>query len=126
MASESTAEHQGQLALIGPAVKLGGGPGIGVRQGDEQLKVKLNKTIGTVHIDGSLKALTTKYSRSHTYTLQMMTRQNLTVEPEAHMQNESICRDLELRNRVVDFITQPDSTLKRPPQTPALLATSTY
>ena len=57
VASDSIAEHAGRLALVGPEVKLGGGVGIGVREGDEELKEKLNEAIGAMKDDGSLNAL---------------------------------------------------------------------
>jgi len=57
VASESMAEHPGRLALVGPEVKLGGGIGIGVREGDEELQAKLNEAIDAMKEDGSLNAL---------------------------------------------------------------------
>ena len=57
VANESLAEHPGRLALVGPEVQLGGGVGIGVREGDEELKGKLNEAIAVMKDDGSLNAL---------------------------------------------------------------------
>ena len=53
---EKLAEHQGQLAIVGPSVLLDRGLGMGVRKGSE-LKSKLNKALQSMKADGSLNAL---------------------------------------------------------------------
>ena len=61
VASQSIAEHDGRLTLVGAEVRLGGGVGIGVRDRDGELKDKLNRAIGAMKDDGSLNALIRKW-----------------------------------------------------------------
>ena len=55
------AESEGRLALVGPAVRLGGGVGIGVREDDGWLWGRLDRAIGHMKADGSLNALIKKW-----------------------------------------------------------------
>ena len=57
VAADSIAEHGDRLAVVGAEVRLGGGVGIGVREGDEELKAQLNEAIGAMKDDDSLNAL---------------------------------------------------------------------
>ena len=60
-ARESMAEHEGMLTIVGPDVKLDLGVGIGIREGDGELKDKLDQAIGEMKDDGTLNALITKW-----------------------------------------------------------------
>ena len=60
-AHASMSEHEGMLAIVGPDVKLDLGIGVGVREGDGELKDKLDKAISDMKGDGSLNALITKW-----------------------------------------------------------------
>lgn len=53
---EKLAEHEGQLAIVGPSVLLDRGLGMGVRKGSE-LKGQLDKALQSMKADGSLNAL---------------------------------------------------------------------
>jgi len=55
------AESNGELKYVGPAVKIGGGVGIGVRKSDTALKEKLNAAIDSMKADGSLNKLLKKW-----------------------------------------------------------------
>ena len=59
-ARERMAEHEGELALVGPRVELDSGIGVGVREDDGDLKDKLDKAIAGMKEDGSLNALIEK------------------------------------------------------------------
>ena len=56
-AAESVAESGGRLAVVGPQVPLDRGVGIGVQEGDDDLREKLDEAIGEMKADGSLNAL---------------------------------------------------------------------
>ena len=60
-AHESMAEYEGRLTIVGPAVKLDFGTGVGVREDDGPLKDKLDKAISEMKGDGSLNALIKKW-----------------------------------------------------------------
>ena len=60
-AGDSIAESGGRLALVGPEVPLDRGVGVGVREGDRQLREKLDRAIGEMKVDGSLNALIEKW-----------------------------------------------------------------
>ena len=51
----------GKLAVVGPAVPLDSGIGIGVREDDGELKEKLDRAIDSMKEDGSLNALIRKW-----------------------------------------------------------------
>ena len=55
------AASDGQLDFVGPTLFLGQGTGIGVREGDEVLRGKLNQAIGSMKEDGSLNNLIRKW-----------------------------------------------------------------
>ena len=57
---EKLAEHQGQLAIVGPSVLLDRGLGIGVRKGSG-LKVKLDEALAAMKADGTLNAIILKW-----------------------------------------------------------------
>ena len=54
------AEHEGQLAIVGPTVTLDRGLGIGVRKGSD-LKGRLDDALASMKSDGTLNALITKW-----------------------------------------------------------------
>ncbi len=56
-AHQNIAAHEGKLAVVGPAVPLDSGIGIGVREDDGELKEKLDRAINSMKEDGSLNAL---------------------------------------------------------------------
>ena len=56
-ALDSMAESGERLALVGPELMLSLGVGIGIREGDNELKNKLDRAIGAMKKDGSLNAL---------------------------------------------------------------------
>ena len=60
-AMDSIAENEGRLALAGPEVILGSGTAAGVREGDSQLKDKLDRAIHSMKEDGSLNVLIRKW-----------------------------------------------------------------
>ncbi len=51
----------GALVFAGPDVMIGGGVGLGLRKGDDELEAKLNKAIDEAKADGSLDALIAKW-----------------------------------------------------------------
>ena len=53
---EKLAEHEGQLAIVGPTVLLDRGLGIGVRNGSD-LKGKLDDALASMKADGTLNAI---------------------------------------------------------------------
>ena len=53
---EKLAEHEGQLAIVGPTVLLDRGLGIGVRKGGD-LKDKLDEALASMKSDGTLNAI---------------------------------------------------------------------
>ena len=55
------AASDGQLDFVGPILFLSQGAGIGVREGDEELRDKLNQAIGSMKEDGSLNDLIRKW-----------------------------------------------------------------
>ena len=57
---EKLAEHEGQLAIVGPSVVLDRGLGIGVRKGGD-LKGRLDEALASMKADGTLNALITKW-----------------------------------------------------------------
>ena len=52
---------EGELAFVGPTLFLGKGAGIGVREGDEELRYKFNDAIASMKEDGSLNDLIRKW-----------------------------------------------------------------
>ena len=60
-AHENMVAHAGQLTVVGPDVPLDSGIGVGVREGDRELKDKLDKAIAAMKEDGSLNALIRKW-----------------------------------------------------------------
>ena len=60
-AHENIAANAGKLAVVGPNVPLDSGIGIGVREGDSDLKEKLDAAISAMKDDGSLNALIRKW-----------------------------------------------------------------
>ena len=66
-AVERLAEHEGQLAIVGPAVLLDQGLGIGVRQGSA-LKGKLDAALASMKEDGTLNTLLRKWVGGNTAT----------------------------------------------------------
>lgn len=60
-AHENIAANAGKLAVVGPNVPLDSGIGIGVREGDSELKEKLDAAISAMKDDGSLNALIRKW-----------------------------------------------------------------
>ena len=64
----SVAESGGQLAVVGPQVPLDRGVGIGVQEGDDDLREKLDEAIGEMKADGSLNALLRKWFGEDTPT----------------------------------------------------------
>lgn len=59
-AVDRLAQHQGELAVVGPSLFLDRGLGIGVRPGDD-LKRRLDEALATMKADGSLDALIVKW-----------------------------------------------------------------
>ncbi len=57
---EKLAEHEGQLAIVGPTVLLDRGFGIGVRKGGD-LKGKLDEALASMKADGTLNAIILKW-----------------------------------------------------------------
>ena len=57
---EKFAEHQGQLAIVGPSVLLDRGLGIGVRKGGD-LKGRLDEALASMKADGALNAIILKW-----------------------------------------------------------------
>ncbi len=53
---ERLAEHEGQLAIVGPTVLLDRGLGIGVRKGSD-MKGRLDEALASMKADGTLNAL---------------------------------------------------------------------
>lgn len=60
-AHESVGKSEGKLAIVGPGVTLDSGIGIGVREGDGELRDKLDRAIDAMKKDGSLNALIVKW-----------------------------------------------------------------
>ncbi len=58
---DALAGSGGQLTLVGPAVRLGAGVGVGVRESDGWLRDRLDWAIASMKDDGSLNALITKW-----------------------------------------------------------------
>jgi polar amino acid transport system substrate-binding protein len=67
-ATENVAESGGQLALIGPEVPIDRGVGVGVQEGDDDLREKLDEAISEMKADGSLNALLRKWFGPDTAT----------------------------------------------------------
>ena len=67
-AAESVAESGGRLAVVGPQVPLDRGVGVGVQEGDDDLREKLDEAIGEMKADGSLNALLRKWFGPDTAT----------------------------------------------------------
>ena len=57
---EKLAEHEGQLAIVGPPVLLDRGLGMGVRK-DSELKGRLDEALASMKADGTLNALILKW-----------------------------------------------------------------
>lgn len=55
------AESGGELAIVGEAVYIGGGVGMGLREDDDELEAALNAAIEQMKSDGSLNALIIKW-----------------------------------------------------------------
>jgi polar amino acid transport system substrate-binding protein len=55
------AEEDANLVLVGERVPLGGGVGMGLRQGDDELRQKFDDAIGAMKVDGSLNDLLIKW-----------------------------------------------------------------
>ena len=66
---EKLAEHQGQLAIVGPTVLLDRGLGIGVRKGND-LKSRLDEALASMKADGTLNALIIKWIGEDASTFQ--------------------------------------------------------
>ena len=60
-ARESIDKSEGKLAIVGPKVTLDTGIGIGIREGDSELKDKLDRAIDAMKKDGSLNTLIEKW-----------------------------------------------------------------
>ena len=60
-AHDSVGKSEGRLAIVGPSVPLDSGIGIGVREGDSELRDKLDRAIDAMKKDGSLNALIVKW-----------------------------------------------------------------
>ena len=60
-ARDSMAESGKRLTLVGPKVMLDSGIGVGVREGDSELKDKLDRAIDAMKEDGSLNTLIEKW-----------------------------------------------------------------
>ena len=60
-AHECMAKNGDALTIVGPAVALDSGVGVGVRQNDGELKDKLNQGIDSMKEDGSLNGLIRKW-----------------------------------------------------------------
>ena len=60
-ARDSMAESGERLTLVGPKVMLDSGIGIGIREGDSELKDKLDRAIDAMKEDGSLNTLIEKW-----------------------------------------------------------------
>ena len=55
------AESNGELMYVGEDVMIGGGIGLGIRETDSDLKMKLDAAITSMKADGSLNALITEW-----------------------------------------------------------------
>jgi polar amino acid transport system substrate-binding protein len=55
------AEEDANLVLVGERVPLGGGVGMGLRQGDDEMRQKFDDAIGAMKEDGSLNDLLIKW-----------------------------------------------------------------
>ena len=60
-AHDNMADNRDKLAIVGPEVMLDSGIGVGVREGDGELKDKLDRAIDAMKEDGSLNALIKKW-----------------------------------------------------------------
>ena len=67
-ANDSLAANDGKLTILGPEVILSVGAGIGVREGDDELREKLNGAIESMKEDGSLNGLIEKWFGADTPT----------------------------------------------------------
>ncbi len=67
-AAESIAESGGRLAAVGPQVPIDRGVGIGIQEGADDLREKLDAAIGEMKADGSLNALLRKWFGADTPT----------------------------------------------------------
>ena len=54
-------QSNGELAIVGPEVAIGGGVGIGVRESDGELKAKLDAAITSMKADGTLSTMIEKW-----------------------------------------------------------------
>ena len=67
-ANDSLAANDGKLTILGPEVILSVVAGIGVREGDDELREKLNGAIESMKEDGSLNGLIEKWFGADTPT----------------------------------------------------------
>lgn len=58
---EPIANEDAELSIVGEAVLIGGGVGMGVRKSDTELRDKFTAAIASMKADGSLNALITKW-----------------------------------------------------------------
>jgi polar amino acid transport system substrate-binding protein len=58
---EPIANEDAELSIVGEAVLIGGGVGMGVRKSDTELRDKFSAAIASMKADGSLNALITKW-----------------------------------------------------------------
>ena len=63
---------EGRLAFVGPTLSLSQGAGIGVREGDEELRSRLNQAIASMKEDGSLNDLIRKWLGEDEPTFQVL------------------------------------------------------
>ena len=62
------ADEDPDLRIVGERVPLGGGVGMGLRQGDDELRQKFDDAIGAMKTDGSLNALLVTWFGDDTQT----------------------------------------------------------
>ena len=55
------AQENADLMFVGEDVQLGGGIGVGLREGDEELKTTLDEAIASMKEDGSLNEMIVKW-----------------------------------------------------------------
>ncbi|MEL7153254.1 MAG: transporter substrate-binding domain-containing protein, partial [Pseudomonadota bacterium] len=61
-------DSNGELMFVGPAVPLGGGVGMGLRESDTELREKFDAAITSMKEDGSLNTLLVKWFGEETQT----------------------------------------------------------